>query len=464
MDSSQSRLCSARLCLVEDDQIMGESLMLRFDLEGIDADWFTNAQEALQATKEVDYSVLLTDIRLPDISGQQLYQQILQRSTPPPQTVFITGFGSIDQAVELLKTGARDYITKPFNLDELLNKLRSISPELFSEKSLRDMAGVLGISSAMQAIQKILQQVAGHNVSVLITGESGVGKEYVANYLHRCDTQRKPFPFEAINCAGLIENLLEAELFGYEKGAFTGAVRKHRGVFERADGGCLFLDEVGDMPASMQAKVLRVIQDGTLHRIGGEQTIQVNIRLICATNRDLKKAVSMGEFREDLFFRINVIHVEIPPLRERPEDIVWFAKRFIDDYAQAHEERYYLSPAAEDYLISSLWPGNIRQLRHCIERACILAVQQVLGPRDLGLQYPAAQASAVSDIDLKAQLMLHEKRLIVHALDVYDWRIAETAEHLGISRKNLWEKMRRHGIHAAEAANNPANSVDAVPE
>ncbi|HED13578.1 MAG TPA: sigma-54-dependent Fis family transcriptional regulator [Gammaproteobacteria bacterium] len=456
----------SRLCLVEDDPIMGESLMLRFQLEGIQADWFVSAAEALVATENFDYSLLLSDIKLPDISGQEMYQTLLKRSSAPPSTLFITGFGSIDQAVELLKLGARDYITKPFDLDDLLGKLRSISPELFEFESIAGAENVLGISASMLTIQQTLRQVAGHDVSVLITGESGVGKEYVANYSHRCDKQRKQQPFEAVNCAGLVENLLEAELFGYEKGAFTGAVRKHRGVFERADGGCLFLDEIGDMPVSMQAKLLRVIQDGSLHRIGGEQAIQVNTRLISATNRDLKKAVLSGEFREDLFFRINVIHLEIPPLRDRPEDIAWFAHRFIVEYAWAHEEQHFLSPAAEDYLLSRSWPGNIRQLRHCIERACILASQEVLGPRDLGQeQFDGEEVFAVSDADLKGQLQEHEKRVILHALDVHQWRIVETAEHLGISRKNLWEKMRRYTIQPpVDLLNNSANPVDVVPE
>lgn len=457
---------ASRLCLVEDDLIMGESLMLRFQLEGIQADWFQRAEEALVATEKYNYSLLLSDIRLPDISGQEMFQQLLERNSAPPHTLFMTGYGTIDQAVELLKIGAQDYITKPFDLDVLLQKLRSISPELFLVEAATNTDDILGISDQMQHIQQTLRKVAAHDASILITGESGVGKEYVANYLHRYDTRRSEHAFEVVNCAALTENLLEAELFGYEKGAFTGAVREYRGVFERADCGCLFLDEIGDMPASMQAKLLRVIQDGCLHRIGSERTIQVNTRLICATNRDLKQAVADGDFREDLFFRINVIHIEIPPLRDRQDDIVWFTKRFVNEYSHNHQERYCLSPAAEDYLISRTWPGNIRQLRHRVEKPCILATSEVLGPSELGLEaIGEVEMFPVVDADLKGQLKDHEKRLILHALEVHQWRITETADQLGISRKNLWEKMRRYHIEQpAEPINNPANPVNVAPE
>ncbi|HEB96638.1 MAG TPA: sigma-54-dependent Fis family transcriptional regulator, partial [Sedimenticola thiotaurini] len=408
-----------------------------------------DAGSALEALRDDGYAVVVSDIRLPDMSGEALFGQLLEGGRLPPPTLFITGYGSVEQAVRLLQRGARDYITKPFDLDELLHKLRAIAPGLFPGRSTDEQDTVLGVSPVMRRIQDTLRQVARHRVTVLITGESGVGKEYAASYLHQQDPQRRERPFVAVNCAALPEHLLEAELFGYEKGAFTGAVRSHRGVFERADGGILFLDEIGEMPSAMQAKLLRVIQDGRVQRIGSERPVGVDTRLVCATNRDLKKAVRKGEFREDLFFRINVIHVEIPPLRERREDILWFARRFIEDYCAAHGARHYLLPVSEKYLLAQPWPGNIRELHHAIERACILAPQEILGPRELGAadQEAPAVGEVPGDEDLKRHLLDYERQLIVDALNRHQWRIGDTASGLGISRKSLWEKMRRYGIH-----------------
>ncbi|HHH40301.1 MAG TPA: sigma-54-dependent Fis family transcriptional regulator [Sedimenticola sp.] len=432
-----------KLCLVEDDPIMGESLTHRFALEGIGVDWYRDAESALAGIGEHPYRAVISDIRLPDMSGEELFGRLLAGDAPPPPTLFITGYGTVEQAVRLLHLGARDYLTKPFDLDQLLNKLRTMAPELFTGEAEETAEPALGVSPAMRRIQETLQQLAGHRVSVLITGESGVGKEYVANYLHQCESRGREQPFVAVNCAALPENLLEAELFGYEKGAFTGALRQHRGVFEQAHGGTLFLDEIGEMPATMQAKLLRVIQDGRVKRIGSERTIRVELRLVCATNRDLKRAVRNGEFREDLFFRINVIHIEIPPLRERKEDILWFAQRFVERCSRRHGVRRYLLPVSERYLCQQPWPGNVRELDHTIERACILARQEILGPRELGA---VEGRQAVEGGDLKSHLVEYERQLIVEALKRHQWRILETAGRLGISRKSLWEKMRRYGI------------------
>jgi transcriptional regulator with PAS, ATPase and Fis domain len=290
-------------------------------------------------------------------------------------------------------------------------------------------------------------RIAKHDAGVLITGESGVGKEYAAQYLHRCGNSGRERPFIAVNCAAMPENLLEAEMFGYERGAFTGAERRHRGVFERAHCGTLFLDEIGEMSVAMQAKLLRAIQEGIVQRIGSEETIRVDVRLVCATNRDLRKMVREGGFREDLFYRINVIHVPIPPLRERKEDILWFARRFIADSARKHSLSRYLTPLAERYLEERSWPGNLRELRHAIERACILARQEMIGPKELGSTDVDEAGSYSSDgRDLKSCLQDYEDNLIREALEAHRWHIAETADSLKISRKNLWEKMRKYRI------------------
>ncbi|MCP4041790.1 MAG: sigma-54-dependent Fis family transcriptional regulator [Gammaproteobacteria bacterium] len=436
-----------KLCLVEDDPIMGESLTHRFSLEGVPCDWHQDARSALTAFEKTDYAALVSDIRLPDQSAESMFQSLLERGKAPPPTLFITGFGSIDQAVRLLKQGAHDYIAKPFDLDELLTRLRTLCPELFGgpETSCRDP--FLGVSRVMQGIQDMLARIAEHSTSVLITGESGVGKEYAARYLYQCRDPSQTLPFVAINCAALPENLLEAELFGFERGAFTGADHRHRGVFERAHSGTLLLDEIGEMSTAMQVKLLRAIQEGTVQRIGSEETIKVDICLIFTTNRDLKKAVRAGEFREDLYFRINVIHIEIPPLRERKNDIVWFSRRFVVDYSREHNVRRYLQPVSEHYLTSQSWPGNLRELWHTIERACVLAPQEMLGPKELGMVGAEENVKNQSgEKDLKAYLRDCESHHIEENLEQHGWRIAETAASLGISRKNLWEKMRKYNL------------------
>lgn len=435
---------SLRLCLVEDDPVMGESLTDRFSLEGIAYDWHQDAGSALRALESKNYAVLISDVRLPDSSGEDLFKGLLDRQTPPPPTLFITGYGSIDQAVRLIKLGARDYITKPFDLDQMLERLRTLCPTLFDTAASACPEPVLGISPPMRRIEQILRRVGHHRASVLITGESGVGKEHAALYLHHCGDPATKKPFVPLNCAAVNDNLLEAELFGHEKGAFTGAVRTHRGVFERAHGGTLFLDEIGEMGAAMQVKLLRAIQERAVQRVGGEATIATDVRLVCATNHDLKKMVEADRFREDLFYRINVIQVDIPPLRERKDDILWFARRFTDECACANGVRRYLLPVAEQYLWDELWPGNVRQLEHVIERACILADREMLGlPELLGALSNESSSDPQTQENLKSYLDQCECRLIRQTLDAHEWRIAESAASLGISRKSLWERIKK---------------------
>lgn len=437
-----------KLCLVEDDPVMGESLTHRFSLEGIHCDWHHDAQSALRAISTDNYAAIISDIRLPDLSGEELFKTLLARGLALPPTLFITGYGSIDQAVRLLKLGARDYITKPFDLDALLDKLCALCPDVCANDGERRLPPVLGVSPIMRRIEEMVRRVADHRASVLITGESGVGKEYAALYLHQCGARVGEKPFVAVNCAAVQENLLEAELFGHEKGAFTGAVRTHRGVFERAHEGTLFLDEVGEMAPAMQVKLLRAIQERVVQRVGGEQAISLDVRLVCATNHDLKNMVNVGRFREDLFYRINVIHLHIPPLRERKEDIIWFAHRFVDEHAHQNSVRRYLSPAAEHYLLGQPWLGNLRELQHSIERACILAEREMLGPQELqgAVDNGAEPPDETRGEDLKTYLGEFERQLIQQTLQAHQWRIAETAASLKISRKNLWEKIKKFNL------------------
>ncbi len=445
-------VASPRLCLVEDDEIMGESLCDRFRLEGFAFDWHRRAEPAAVAIAAGGYAVVVSDIRLPDMAGDEMFVRLRQTAGALPPFIFVTAYGSIDRAVELLKLGAADYVTKPFDLDQLIEKIRTLCG------AARTAAGAhtqrrLGISAPMQRIEDMLPRIATHARTVLITGESGVGKEHVAAALHDRLPDAAHSPFVPVNCGALTDTLMEAELFGYEKGAFTGALRTKKGVFEQANGGTLFLDEIGDMPLHTQVKLLRAIQERRIVRIGGETPIPVDLRLYCATNRDLKGMVEQGTFREDLYYRINVIHIKVPPLRERKEDILWFAQQFLEEFVRAHPgERRALHPATEQALLSYDWPGNIRELKHCIERACILSSQTVLEPETffddcLAVASPGTAAHA----SLNQYLLDCERRYIQRALETHQGRIAETAAALGISRKNLWEKMKKLGIQAVSA-------------
>lgn len=439
----------AKLCLIEDDPIMGESLCYRFDLEGFEYDWHRSAESALAAIGREDYAVVVSDICLPDLSGEVLYAELQERGLVPPPTLFITGYGSIDQAVRLLRLGAHDYLTKPFDLDELIDKVRTLW-QVDGAALTVAAAPALGVSVVMRRIEAMLPRLAGYNTTILVTGESGVGKEHVARAIHAHGSGERPFV--AINCGAVTESLLEAELFGYEKGAFTGANRSRRGLFEQAHGGTLFLDEVGEMSPAMQVKVLRAIQERQIVRVGGESPIPVDLRLVCATNRDLARMVAEGDFREDLYYRINVVHLRIPPLRARKEDIIWFAQQFIDGFSQRMGNDFHLLPSAQQALLLHDWPGNLRELNHQIERACLLAAGSAIGPEMVGEAQEAAWLEEPGDLPveeattLKAYLGLIEQEYIAQALERHGHQIAECAAFLGISRKNLWEKMKKYGL------------------
>jgi DNA-binding NtrC family response regulator len=438
------------LCLVEDDEIMGESLCDRFRLEGFGVEWHRRAADALRAIGRTAYAVVISDIRLPDFSGETLFTRLREGSAQLPPFVFITGFGSIERAVALLQMGAADYVTKPFDLDELVTKVRQLG---YVQAGCADTAGTgmrLGVSAAMQKIEATLPRLAEHAGTVLITGESGVGKERVALQLHRLASRGAEQPFVAVNCGAITETLLEAELFGYEKGAFTGAARTRKGVFEQAHGGTLFLDEIGDMPLPMQVKLLRAIQERRIVRVGGESSIAVDVRITCATNQDLRARVEAGTFREDLFYRINVIHLRIPLLRERRDDILWFARQFLREFTEQHGgDRRVLSAAAEQALVSYPWPGNLRELRHCIERACILSGAATLEPAALFESWPENALEHAHAADTLDQYIRDcERGYIQQALQRCQGQIGNTAAYLGISRKNLWEKMKRLRIQS----------------
>jgi len=436
-----------RICLIEDDEIMGEALVDRFSLEGFECDWFKAGKPALAILARKRYDVVISDIQLPDLNGEALFEELRNSGTELPPYLFITGYGTIDRAVRLLKLGAEDYLTKPLDIRALLEKV-----SILCVRARPQAAGepVLGVSSAMRRIEAMLPRIADSAGTVLISGESGVGKEQVARALHRLRDPEGRLPFVAVNCGALTESLLEAELFGYVKGAYTGAARDKKGVFEQAHGGTLFLDEIGDMPPAMQVKLLRSIQERCIVRVGGETPIAVDFKLVCATHQDLRKMVEAGEFREDLYYRIHVIQLHIPPLRERKEDILWLVGRLLDAGVEERGgQRRSLHRSAEKPLLDYPWPGNIRELRHCLERACILSTQPVLTPELLFSEMPRAATGEPTAESLNDHLQACEKRYIDEALRANGWRIADTANALGISRKNLWEKMKKLSIQGA---------------
>lgn len=443
-----------RICLVEDDPIMGEALAERLDLEGFRVRWHRQGLPALADLIGGECEIAVIDINLPDISGMALFDRIGLESPSAPPCVFITGSGNLEDAVRLLKRGAADYLAKPLDPAALVEKLRTLARERVQAgeptlaklaesrpRAVSTQAGEpLGISSAMRRIEEQLVRIARHPATpLLIAGESGVGKELIAQRLH--SLQCPAAPLIAVNCAALPESLIEAELFGHEKGAYTGAERRRAGVFERAGEGILFLDEIGDMPLALQPRLLRVLQSRRLTRVGGSETVEVPARVVCATHQDLGALVRLGRFREDLYYRIKVLELRIPPLRERPEDILWLAERFLDAYGQRFpDERRSLSDSDRELLLRHGWPGNVRELHHALERACIMG--QGEGPiLDLGPDIWPDPAAG-----LKAHARTGERAAILSALDANGYVMTATAAALGISRKTLWQKMKLYSI------------------
>lgn len=432
------------ICLVEDDELLGETLCERFRIEGLRFEWFKEGQTALLSLERRRFAVVLCDLRLPGLSGTEIFEALDPDTRPP--FIFMTGFGSIDEAVGLLKAGAADFITKPFDLDQLMARIHR-----YCQAAPPDVdTPILGISPPMRKIDTLLTRLTDSTEPVLVCGESGVGKEVVARLLHDRSRRTRGGEWVAVNCAAIPEALIEAELFGYVRGAFTGAARAHRGFVEQANGGTLFLDEIGDMPLSMQSRLLRTLQDRRVTRIGAESSTPVDFRLICATHRDLPAMVRAGQFREDLYYRINVITVQVPPLRDRREDILWLADRMLDELRPGRRQRGGLSLAAQQALFSHAWPGNVRELNHLLRRALALGAGPHLDATDLFADADAAPAEstalAADTRSLSEHLERTERAFLIDTLQTHRGAITEAAARLGISRKTLWEKMRRHGI------------------
>ncbi len=454
----------ASLLVVDDEKSTRDGLVRALQRQ-YDVQVASDGAQALHVLDEQEIDVVLSDLRMPGMDGLTLIQRILARPSSPA-CILLTAYGSIDTAVEAIKRGASDFLTKPVNLDELeiriQSALRSRSMEQ-ENQSLRQqlderfgLESMVGQSPALLDVLDTIRQVAPARTNVLISGETGTGKELVARAIHQLSPRAKA-PLITVHCAALPANLLESELFGHEKGSFTGATERRPGRFEMADGGSLFLDEIGEIDSTVQVKILRVLEERTFERVGGRETLDVDVRLIAATNRDLEAMVNEGTFREDLFYRLNVVTVALPSLRERREDIPLLMRKFLDEFsAENKKEIEGVTSDCMNALIDYNWPGNIRELRNVIERMVVLSRQPRLTLRDLpphirpdgaGRGSSRTQSQSVSG-DLSLEEM--ERNMILRALETNQGSRTKAAEALGISRRTLHRKLNEYGLRDGE--------------
>ena len=422
--------------------------------EGYQVTTATRGLQGIDLAKETDPSMVILDLKMPDLDGIEVLKE-LKKINPSLPVIMITAHGTIDTAIEAMKIGATDYITKPFKLEEIKVQIKQalhlsdLEDQVnFLRQELGERYGkIVGQSEAMKEVTLLIQQVAKTGTTVLITGESGTGKEVAALEIHKA-SNRADKPFVAVNCAALPEQLLESELFGHEKGAFTGATSKKKGRFELADKGTILLDESGEMPLSMQVKLLRVLQERCFERVGGTETIHVDVRVIATTNIDLIKAISNGSFREDLYYRLNVMHISMPPLRLRKEDIPLLVNHFLDKFDPFHSKK--ISSEAMKTLTRYNWPGNIRELQNVIERALIVCqgaeIQPLHFPKELLNSIEETATSAVNLSESGFSLQELEKHLIIKALENNNNNQTKAAKYLGITRPTLLYRLQKYGV------------------
>ena len=451
-----------KILVVDDELNMRLVLKALLNKEGYDVATASDGVEALKVLKSGGVGVVVTDLKMPKLDGVGLLERVI-RDYPSTPVIIITAHGTIATAVDALKKGAFDYITKPFERDELKNiihkaiRTRRLNEEelLFSPDDI-DRQGIIGSSEPMLKIYDTIKRVATTTTTVLISGETGTGKDLIAYAIHR-NSPRRDNPFVKINCSAIAENLIESELFGYEKGAFTGAVSTKPGRFELADKGTLFLDEVGEISRDMQVKLLRVIQDHEFERVGGLRTIKVDVRLIAATNRNLLQDVKDGRFREDLYYRLNVFPTHLPPLRERREDILPLTDYFIEKFNnKLDREVKHIDSRVKDVLVSYDWPGNIRELENFIERIVLMAGGDTITFEDIppewksaaeaiSLSQKAGQKRPFKDF-VKSHMEEVEKQSIIQCLEEVGGNVTKAAQRLGLSRKGLQLKMIKYNL------------------
>lgn len=450
-----------RILVVDDEKEMCEVIDEELERRGYETDWLLSADEAFVRLGSQDYDVVVTDLNMRGMNGVELCDRIV-RNRPDIPVIVVTGFGSLETAIATLRAGAFDFLTKPFDMEELSIAVeRAIQhKELRAEvKRLREAVlpdrghgEMLGTSAAMRAVHELVDRVAPTEATVLITGETGTGKELVARAIHD-RSLRASGPLVTLNCSAVPEPLLESELFGHVRGAFTDARSERKGLFAEAHRGTLFLDEIGEMPLAMQAKLLRAIDSRVIRPVGGNSEVSVDVRVVAATHRDLLTAVEDGLFREDLYYRVNVVRVELPPLRVRGNDILVIAQAMLQRFAtQCNKPVTRLSPAVAERLLAYSWPGNIRELRNCVERAVALARFEELVVEDLPEQIRQYKSShvlvAADDPEQLVPLVEVERRYIQRVMEAVDGNKRQAARILGLDRTTLYRKLERYGLAA----------------
>ena len=447
------------LLVVDDEKNTRDGLKQALETEERVVFTAPDGREALDLIGERAFDVVITDLRMPRIDGLQLLNEIKERS-PDTEVILLTGYGSIETAVAAMRQGARSFIRKPVNLDELeieiskiLQQKHLVLENEYLKAQLKERFGLdnmVGKSLAMMRVFETIQQIAPTKSTVLITGETGTGKELVAYAVHANSPRREKL-FQPVNCAALPESLLESELFGHERGAFTGAVKQKKGYFEVADEGTLFLDEIGEINLAVQVKLLRILEQRQFERVGGTNTLSVNVRLIAATNANLEDLVSQGRFREDLYYRLKVVSLELPPLRDRREDIPLLAETFLQQFAEENNKgSMRFEPETLQRLTQSDWPGNVRELRHAIEQMVVLSRSLVLTPKDLPGKYLVEPPKNYIEIPQGTSLKNAEKKIILHTLRELGGNRTHTAEILGIGRRTLIRKLQEYGLSEEE--------------
>jgi len=463
-------LSSKKILIVDDDDNMREAMVETVRRMGVSVDYATDGQEGFEKASRTPYDLIISDMRMPVVDGMGMLN-LLSGSGVTAPVCFVTAFGTVNNAVDALKLGAFDYILKPFApevIEELVRRVLELEDVAPSSKRKKNTA--IFRSAFMAQLFSLARDVAASEATVLITGESGTGKEVFARYIHE-NSNRKNGPFVAVNCAALPDNLIESELFGYEKGAFTGAANRKPGKFELADGGTILLDELGEIPLHLQAKLLRVLQEKEIERLGGTKPVRINVRILATTNRDLKKEVEANNFREDLYYRLNVISIELPPLRDRKDDIMELVSFFIEKYCQINgKNQCRLADDAKNALLNYDWPGNVRELEHTIERAVVLCRDDVINEKNLFLHgitinqflLDKQEISAASGdcqtpepisvqaekpaagLTLGGTIADMERELILSTLKQTDGNRTRAAELLGITVRTLRNKLNEY--------------------
>ncbi len=442
-----------RILLAEDDEIIRISVSDRLKRFGWQVDEAEDGLIALRLLEKNQYHLVLSDIRMPNLDGIKLLAQVKKQS--PETDVFImTAYGSIDDGLTCLRQGAADYILKPFDMDDLVIRLnRLLELQEFKNRcavleancKAVNRSELIGDSAPMQQIYSLIEQAGPSNATILITGESGTGKELAARAIHRASPRRNK-PFVSVNCAAIPDGLMESELFGHERGSFTGADQKRKGKFEMADRGTLLLDELGDLPEALQAKLLRVLQESSFERVGGNKNISVDVRILACTSKNLQKEVDAGRFRRDLLFRLQVIPLVMVPLREHKQDIPELCQAFLKEFATSSRKPLRLSRAALECLHRYDFPGNVRELRNLMERASVLCKGPEIIPADLPTELCQGAEEPIEEYNLSQNMARVEQKFLRQALDHCHGNRTETASLLGISRKNLWEKMKNYKL------------------